>query len=265
MKKYIPSLLLSCFAFCGLLNGQCYEANDCPDLCTTESPICPPKGKVDVGAAFVHIDVLYKGHTQHKIDVAAIKADLNYRIWSGFIVKPTFLFGGGHNDNEVASGGVGLGFCVPVSNTLSITPLVGCSWGYLRTSFKIDHPATAAFGVSPRIRERFRSQSPYIGFETSWTFRPAWRVVLSYQYAWSRTHTQLRLAGIDPSQLPIGVKEEDTNSRSHTKGTNISGMLEHDLNDNWSVNLGAAYNNSLSKEKHGLRAWGVKIGAAYWF
>jgi len=255
-----------------MLNGQCSAqapcepfAAECPDLCAAESA-CPPRGKVDVGVAFVHVDVLLKGHTVHKMDVAAIKADLNYRVWSGLIVKPTFLFGGGHNDNEIATGGLGVGFAIPVRSNFSVTPLVGYNWGYMRTTFK--HPVeipVVNIHLDPRVRERFRSQSPYVGFELSWTFRPAWRAVFCYQYAWSRTHTQLRVAGIDPADVPSGFKKEHTSSHSHSSGSNISGMIEHDLNDNWSVNLGAAYNNSLSKEKHGLRAWGVKLGLAFWF
>lgn len=266
MKKHLTFFLLTCFALCGLLHAQdCEPIPCCETACCTAEPACLPRGKADIGAAYVHIDILFSGHTVHKMDVAAIKGDLNYRVWSGFVVKPTFLFGGGRNDNEVATGGVGLGFAVPVCNTITLTPLVGCNWGYLRTTFKYPHPITEALGIAPRVRERFRSQSPYVGFEASWTFRPTWRFVFCYQYAWSRTHTQLRLAGVDPADLPVGLKKEDTNSRSHAKGSNISGMIEHDLNDNWSVNLGAAYNNSLSKEKHGLRGWGVKLGVAYWF
>jgi hypothetical protein len=270
MKKLLALSLFCSLAYSTLLNGQCCEPAEmeCLDICADE-PACPPRGKVDIGVAYVHVDVLFEGKTQHKIDVAAIKGDLHYRFWSGFILKPTFLFGGGHNDNQVATWGVGLGFCIPLCQTFNLTPTVGCNWGYLRTSFKIDHPDAAAMGIAPRLRERFRSQSPYIGFEASWTFRPCWRAVISYQYAWSRTHTTLRLAGIDPAHPALapftGVTEKDTNSHSHTKGSNISGMIEHDINANWSVNIGAAYNNSLSKEKHGLRAWGVKLGVAYWF
>ena len=276
MKKYTTLLLLSCLTLAGFLTA--HEECNAPTCC--EQEVCIPKGKADIGVAYVHVDVLFSGHTVHTMDVAAVKGDLNYRVWSGFVVKPTFLFGGGRNDNEVATGGFGVGFTIPVSELISLnryipfripcvnlnfTPLVGINWGYLRSTFKYPHPMTDALGLAPRVRERFRSQSPYVGFELSYTFRPTWRVVVSYQYAWSRTHTQLRLAGVDPANLPIGLQKSDTNSRSRSKGSNIAGMIEHDLNENWSVNLGAAYNNSLSKEKHGLRGWGVKLGVAYWF
>lgn len=274
MKKHITTLtllLLTCFGF-GPLSAQysahyCEQA-ECPDLCSVE-PACPPRGKVDIGAAYVHIDVLLSGHTVHKMDVAAVKGDLNYRLWSGFIIKPTFLFGGGRNDNEVATGGVGLGFCVPLHKTFSLTPIVGYSWGYLRTTFKYPHDMVKALDIGNlRVRERFRSEAPYVALEASWTFRPSWRAVVCYQYSWSRTHTHLRIAGIDPSKIPLPnnpLTAKDTNSNSRSEGSSISGMIEHDLSDSWSVNLGAAYNNSLSKEKHGLRGWGVKFGIAYWF
>ena len=100
------------------------------------------------------------------------------------------------------------------------------------------------------VEERFRSCSPYLALELSYTFRPFCRLVLNYQYAWSRTHTTI-------SRI--------VNEKSHSEGFSYSGMLEHDLNNNWSVSVGGAYNVSLTKEKHGLRAYGCKVGVAYWF
>ncbi len=71
-----------------------------------------------------------------------------------------------------------------------------------------------------------------------------------YQYVWSRTITRIK-----------GFKD----TKSSPKGSNYSVMIESDINEKWSVNLGAAYNTSLTKEKHGLRGYGVRWGFAYWF
>ena len=54
-------------------------------------------------------------------------------------------------------------------------------------------------------------------------------------------------------------------TKSKPKGSNYGVMIEHDLNDRWSINLGGAYNTSLTKEKHGIRGYGGRLGCAYWF
>jgi len=53
--------------------------------------------------------------------------------------------------------------------------------------------------------------------------------------------------------------------KEHSSGSAFSAMIEQDLNKYWSVNLAGAYNNSMSKEKNGMRAYGVKLGIARWF
>jgi len=235
-----------------LLVGSLLNAQDCTNLC---------RGKVDIGPAYVHVDFLQSGKTYHRMDLAAVRADLHYRVWSGIIIKPTFLYGHGKKSNELITGGIGLGFCIPLQQYLpcqwnmTLTPLVGINWGYVRTPFKkkIDFLGTVTV---LELHQKFHSTSPYIGAEISWTFIPAWRLVVSYQYAWSRTHTTITARKIEAP---------DVKDKSKSEGCSISGMLEHDLTANWSINLGAAYNNSLSKEKHGLRGWGLKLGIAYWF
>ena len=127
-------------------------------------------------------------------------------------------------------------------------PLTGVNWGWLKTKLEIENPFNPLANID--LTEKFRSISPYVAFEASYTFCPGWRVVGNIQYAWSRTHTTI---------------EPFIKDTSHSEGFSYSGMIEYDLNPCWSVNLGALYNQSLTKEKHGLRGWGCKLGLAYWF
>jgi hypothetical protein len=241
---------LFAFALFGATHLSAQECCDTPcDTPPASAYSC--RGKFEIAPAYVHIDFLQKGHTHHTADYAAIRSDLSYRVWSGLILKPVVMYGKGKGDNEILTGGIGVGFCIPVTcipgcTKLFVTPTTGINWGYIRGSFKHE----LAPGQNLDIKERFRSTSPYIALEVSWTFIPTWRVVGSYQYAWSRTHNKITYL---------------ENTRSHSKGSVISGMLEHDFNDQFSINLGAAYNNSLSHEKDGVRGWGLKLGFAYWF
>lgn len=209
-------------------------------------------GKAELSAAYVHIDVLESNKTVHRMDVPAVKADLNWKVWSGFIVKPTFLYGHGKHKDEVMQAGAALGFCYPVCEQLYLTPQVGFNYGLIKTSMDIKIPMDPV--VKIHLTEKFRSYSPYVAIEGSYKICQGFRVCGTIQYSWSKTKTT-----IDP-KLDPNFKEN-----SHSEGFTYSGLIEYDLNNCWSVNIGGAYNVSLTKEKHGMRIWGGKVGIAYWF
>ncbi|MCE5318185.1 MAG: porin family protein [Parachlamydia sp.] len=219
-------------------------AADESDCCQEES-FC--RGKVDIGPAYVHVDILKSGKTDHRMDMPAVKAEFNYRFWKCLVIRPSFLWGKSGSKDSIFNGGVGLGAFIPINKQFSLSPVVGINFGYLKTHYDLAHPLIPQ---PVHVEEKFQSSSPYLALELSWTFIPTWRLVANYQYSWSRTHTTIK---------PF-VKE-----RSHSEGSSYSAMIEHDLNKNWSINLGGAYNESLTKEKHGLRAYGFKLGVAYWF
>lgn len=148
----------------------------------------------------------------------------------------------------ILMGGIGVGFCFPYKQCLCFTPVGGINCGYLRTTVTFFNPFTG-FGID--IVEKFRSTSPYVGFELSYNFYPNWRIILNYQYSWSRTHTKF--------SHHLGT------SREKSKGSSYAALLEYDLTKCWSINVGGMYNCSLSKEKHGLRAYGFKLGLGYWY
>lgn len=201
-------------------------------------------GKADIGPAYIHIDVLESGRTVHRMDLAAVKADATIVLWKGLCLKPTLLYGSGHG--YILTTGMGLGFIFPIQKNFCITPSAGYNYTYLRTHITVHTP----FFVLHNLKEKFRSNSPYIACDVSYTFCPGWRICGNVQYAWSSTHTTIR---------PL------VSQSSHSNGASYSALLEYDLNCEWSVNVGGAYNSSLSKEKHGIRGAGVKLGLARWF
>ena len=40
-------------------------------------------------------------------------------------------------------------------------------------------------------------------------------------------------------------------------------MIDYQLTEHWSVNASAGFNLMLSKEKHGIRAQGARLGLGY--
>ncbi len=201
-------------------------------------------GKIDLGPAYVHVDVLESNKTVKRLDMAAVRSDATLSILKGqgWVVKPFFIYAQGRG--ELLSTGVGFGHCTPICDWLTVTPSAGCAYTYFTT-----HVHLPLFGLRHQ-REKFQSASPYVALEATATLMKGLRLCGSFQYAWSRTYTR------------IEKFFRDTNS---AEGPSYSAMLEYDLSDEWSLQLGGAYNISLSHEKHGLRAYGGKIGIARWF
>jgi len=212
-------------------------------------------GKWDVAPAYVHVDVLQHEKTIHRMDLGGIKTDATVVVWKGLCFKPQLLVVG--NRGGLVSTGLGIGHCTPIYKWCMVTPSVGVIYTNLHT--KLNLPIEVAEGVHvviPHVKERFWSVSPYVGLDVCFTLPCDWRIVGQVQFSWSRTRTTLSKSG------PLGFTNKDT---SKSQGPSYGVLIEHDFTKCFSVNVGAAYNTSLTKEKHGLRGYGGKIGFAYWF
>lgn len=203
-------------------------------------------GKADIGATLIDLDILKSGHTEETLHMKGFKGDATVQVYGGFVLKPGFIWAQGHG--ELASGSIGIGHCLPLFKNFMLIPSGGVIFSYVRTRVDLEIPGTDI--VLDDLRERFRSVSPYAALEFSYTFLEKWTLMGCYQYSWSRTHTK------------IGDVVSET---SHCCGPNYSLGIEYSFNKNWSVNFGAGYNISLSKEKHGIRGKGLKLGLAYYF
>jgi hypothetical protein len=200
------------------------------------------RGKVDVAPAFVHLDILNFGKTVKTMDLPAIKADANYLIYKGLCIKPGVLYGS--NRGRLFTGGLGLGFALPYKRWC-FTPSIGANYTAVKTQIPIDFG-----GIKFKACEKFHSWSPYISLEVFYRIMKNWRAGFQVQYAWSRSHTTIKGLGSD---------------KSNAKGPSYALVIERDFCEHWSLNLGAAYNISLTREKHGLRGYGMKLGLARWF
>lgn len=201
-------------------------------------------GKIDLGATFLDVDFLKSNHTEKTIHMKGIKGDATIQIIGGVVLKPGFMLaeGGG----KLATGTIGIGHCTPIFKGFTLIPSVGVAFSYVKTRIDLSDEISAL----QDLKERFRSVSPYAALEFCYTFLEKWTLMGCYQYCWSYTHTK------------ISNIVSDT---SHCSGSNYSLGLEYGFDEHWAVNLGAGYNISLSKEKHGIRGKGIKLGLAYYF
>lgn len=204
------------------------------------------KGKVDVGAAFMHVDILESGHTVKRMDMWGVRGDFSYFLYKGLYVKPVVLYGtGGASRGGLFSSSLGLGYCLPITKSFTVSPSVGVTYSHLWTKIDIE-PLQLK-----NLRENFRSWAPYLSFDIYYNFCSSSRIGFNIQYAWSHSKTS--------------IQKVTKNHKSSPEGFAYSVLLEHDLSEKWSINLGAIYNLSLTHEKHGLRGSGVKAGLVRWF
>lgn len=239
MKKTIQTLFIT---FCLFMN---LVYSDSPAPSTTsyfKNFFSDVRGKVDAGPAWVYLDVLESGKTVDTLKLKSIKADAFILVYGGFCLKPNLIYGTG--DGDLLIGGIGFGHYFPLFEKWTFTPSVGVTWSALHTHIDIEE-----FGLFD-LKEKFHSVSPYLALDFSYKITKKLYVLGLVQYAWSRTHTIIK---------PL------VHDKSYTSGPNYNIGLEYSLNDNWAINCGYGYNITLSREKHGLRANGLKIGSVYYF
>lgn len=201
------------------------------------------RGKVDIGPTIMDIDILESGKTVETLHMKGVKGDTTLVFWKGICLKGGFLAGEGHG--KLSSYYVGVGQYLPVTDDLLLIPSVGIAYSYLHT--KIDIEELQLFD----LKEKFRSSSPYIALELCYKLTEKLTLMGMVQYAWCRTHTSIK-----------PIVEDD---KSKSQGPNYNLGIDYSLNDHWSLTAGVGYNITLTREKHGLRGKGTKIGVAYYF
>lgn len=201
-------------------------------------------GKVELSAAYVHLDILEANKTVQKIDMPAARFDGHIIFYEGWCLKPLLMYG--KNQAELTTAALGIGHVIPFWECFYLTPSIGFSYTNITTTFHLHHPQMGHL----EFHERFTSTAPYGCIELTYCICDYMRVTGSFQWAWARTHTKIK-----------GLLDDKSNSN----GPNIGILYEYDLNKCWSLNVGAAYNESLGETKDGVRAWGGKVGLARWF
>jgi hypothetical protein len=199
-------------------------------------------GRVDIGPAYASIDMLESGKTTRTLNLRAVKGDATLIVWDGLCLKPSFLLADGKA--TLKSGSIGIGYVIPICDNFCITP----SYGVTETRFQ-SHIDFANYGLF-HLKEKFVSRGQYISLDASWTFADHWRLYGMAQFCWSHVRTKI---GSFPT------------AKNKTEGPNYALAIERDINKQFSISLAAGYNLSLSKEKHGLRGKGIKLGLAYWY
>lgn len=211
-------------------------------MATPQSVEAQCSTKVDLGAAYVHLDNLTSGVTTHSADLAALRADVNFKLFQGLIVKPTVLYGASNpfhveSDDALFAATISIGHCIPITEKFLVQPNIGWTYTKMKTVFngtvtELLSPVGPVEAHFHGIKQSFTSNGPSVGLEGYYFFSSRFRLCLSVQYIWSKTDAELH-----------GIYSD----KSHTKGPSYSGMLEYDINDCWSVNIAGAYNISLTK------------------
>lgn len=203
------------------------------------------KGKLEVAASYVHIDLIQSGITMKDIDMPAIRVEGAWNMGKGMYIKP-FGMWGKKDESELITAGACLGVCIPLGKCFLVSPSVGANYTRLDTTIDLLFGDGSFFTFD----ETFDGWAPYIGLEITYRLRSNLRLSLSGQYAWSRSETEIK---------------DLLKATSDSRGPAYAAMIEYDFSDFWSVNFATAYNESYSREKNGIRGRGGKIGLVRWF
>lgn len=233
-------------------------------LLTLSSPLLAyPKGKIDAGATALEVQVFLDGEkvettNYYGINSTATLALLygvcgNDSLLDGIVLKPRAL-GAWNGGSYIWNTALGIGYYIPIGD-FSVTPLVGEFYGELSTHAPAAILRPDVFG--PDVPQHSKSYGTYIGIDLSYTLCD-WMFSLSYQYAWTHTKTHYNTP-TNPFFFPTNTFHD------HSSGSSIAGQIDYYINDCWSINLAAAYNESLTHEKHGLKIYGVRLGMGYTF
>lgn len=204
------------------------------------------RGRADIGGVYADIDILESGKTIETLHMKGVKFDATVVVYHGFTLKPSALWCDGHGG--LSSGTIAAGYMIPLGKSWKFLPNVGMTWSYLHTTVEFEHLGPLLGRT--HFKERFRSETPFLGLDIAYSITDKLSLIAMYQYGWAHTHTKIR---------PI------VSQKSHSCGPNYALSLDYSVTDHWSISLAGAYNITLSKEKHGLRGKGLKLGVAYYF
>jgi hypothetical protein len=213
-------------------------------LLTTENH-ADTLGKIEAAASYIHIDLIEAKNTIKEIDMPGIRVEGAYSFDHGVYLKPCVMYAK-KNESELISAGASLGICIPYRERFLVSPSLGVNYTKLNTKIDLEF----GNGILITAHETFEGWAPYLGLEITYRIRKDLRLSLSGQYAWSRSETDIK---------------KILRSKSDSSGPAYGVMLEYDFTDCWSVNIGAAYNESYSRERNGIRGRGGKIGLVRWF
>ncbi len=200
-------------------------------------------GKIDAGPAYVHLDNILNGKVVNKEDLWGGQLSTVTLLWKGLGVKTSTLYASG-NASTLSMNSAALGFYIPVTEWLGVMPFGGFGISRYATHLDVGTP----FGVVPNVKWTTNSHTPQTGLDlylmpTDWL-----RISGTVAYGWSNTSSHMR----------------DIESRKQSsQGFNYAAVVEYLLNDHWSLNAAGAWYESLSKEKHGLRAMGASLRLGY--
>jgi len=227
-------------------------------------------GQVTAGPTLFRVDVVEDGTTTQEIGMYGIRGDGTFLPFkdSGFAIKPTGSYGRG--DGDFVSYGIGVGYYIPFCESICkncyFVPIAGLSWTDLRTHIDLAasefNPALPDSLIFRDIREKFDSNSRYLGFELMCQVSKSLWTTFVYQYAWASGDTVLQSQQL---QDVLGLPDGKFVSKGQTQGSNFALVFDYYFNDNVLMQIAGGVNTSLDENRFGIRAYGLKLGIGYYF
>jgi hypothetical protein len=217
------------------------------------------RGKLELGPAYMHIDMLSDGVIRNKLDLYGMQANASVIVWKG----ATFKLGGiyGRNDGQVNSLSFAAGWTIPLEVygwKFYITPNGGYTIGYLRGNTDLDARFIPLNGI--RVKQAFHNKTPFVGIDITSVISEKWTTTTVIQYGWTRS----KVTWDNPAVM--GVSMIPANGQTtESRGFNLGSVVDYWVTENWSINLAVGTQHSRGKEKDATKAFGGRIGVGYYF
>lgn len=201
-------------------------------------------GKLDVGIVQLDVDIVSFGQVTQNLKMRGVSGSGVFQLYKAWILKPGFALAEG--DGSYYGANLATGLYLPLNDQWAITPGIGGSWSQTHSLVDLTFPIPLT-----NANQDMNTLSSLLEVGVVWTPQPCLSFQGAVQWAWVQTKTSLPPILID--------------NKTESSGFNYLGQVEYFISERHSVNAGAAWYSSRSRESHGSDVLGVRLGTGFRF
>ncbi len=210
------------------------------------------RGRADVSFLGMSISHLIDNKTANKSNVYGSRVDATIVPFEGYGIafKPMALYATG--DGDLLQGGIQIAHYTPINDCITLVPGIGYTYSDLRSKIKIQLPNVGPFTFNQKVD----SNIIFCACDVYYKIDEQWMLTGVFQYGWARSHSKIHSMDV----FGTNIVEEGSSD-----GPSFAGIVDYYITKSWSISTAVGYSKTLSKERHGLKALGYKVGLGYLF
>lgn len=209
------------------------------------------RGRADVSFLGMTISHLANNKTVNKSNIFGTRVDATIVPFEGYGIafKPMAAYATGEGD--LVQGGIQIAHYTPINDCITLVPGIGYTYSDFRSKIKIPISPVDSLNIDQKVD----SNVIFCACDVYYTINEQWMLTGVFQYGWARSHSKIHSDVLEIYDVEKGSSD----------GPSIAGMVDYYITKSWSINGAVGYSKTLSKERHGLKAFGYKVGLGYLF